>query len=161
MMEFYIITTGIGIMAVITCHRCGEPFEKERGICPFCKQYLKAATAKTVGYSIVNLEKGMPTVEEARLTLAGVLRNAVGEGTRLIKIIHGYGSSGRGGRLQKGLRKSLAARKKEGLITAWIPGESFAGTNAQIQPVLAQFPRLKKDPDFNKNNPGITIIVLP
>ena len=155
------MATRVGIMAFITCHRCGEPFEKERGICPFCKQYVKAATAKTVRYSIVNLEKGMPTVEEARQTLSAVLRNAAGEGNRLIKIIHGYGSSGRGGRLQKGLRKSLAARKKEDLIMAWIPGEMFAGTNVKLQPFLTLFPRLKKDPDFNKNNPGITIIILP
>ena len=57
---------------------------------------------KPARIKIVNLEDGMPTVEEARLRMNYELQNARREGCAAVKLIHGYGSSGAGGALRIG-----------------------------------------------------------
>ena len=68
---------------------------------------------------IYNVETSRPGLEEARRLVAEEIRQARRAGARVLKIIHGYGSSGRGGTLCVGLRKSFALRKKEGAIRTW------------------------------------------
>ena len=46
---------------------------------------------------VVNLEAGMPTVATAKGLLSQSLRTARANGTHLVKLIHGYGSTGKGG----------------------------------------------------------------
>jgi len=46
---------------------------------------------------VVNLEEGMPQVEEARLRMQYELQLAKKQGYTAVKLIHGYGSSGAGG----------------------------------------------------------------
>ena len=72
------------------------------------------------------VEDGFPTLEEARKLVLEDIRKARREGVRVLKVIHGYGSSGKGGKLQHGLRKSFALRKKEGMIKDFIFGEEFS-----------------------------------
>ena len=43
--------------------------------------------------TVVNLEAGMPTVATAQSLLSQSLRTAKANGTRLVKLIHGYGST--------------------------------------------------------------------
>lgn len=50
--------------------------------------------------SIINLEAGMPTVELARSRLNQGLQSARMRGEKAVKIIHGYGSTGRGGKIK-------------------------------------------------------------
>ena len=61
---------------------------------------------------ILNIEAGLPTVEEARSILLAELKQAKQSGVKAIKVIHGYGSTGKGGALRGGLRTSLLRRKK-------------------------------------------------
>ena len=44
----------------------------------------------------LNVKAGMPTVDEARRILLEGLRTAKSGGVRVVKVIHGYGSSGAG-----------------------------------------------------------------
>jgi hypothetical protein len=108
----------------------------------------------------LNIEAGMPTVEQARQQLLAELRQAKQSGVRAIKIIHGYGSSGKGGALRHGLRKSLLRRKKEGLVTRVIFGEKWSVFEEDARQALACCPELKSDRDLNQSNEGITIVVL-
>ena len=48
---------------------------------------------------------GMPTLEDARRLVIEEIRKAKREGAKVLKVIHGYGSSGTGGKLCVGLRK--------------------------------------------------------
>jgi hypothetical protein len=52
----------------------------------------------------VNLEEGLPSVEQARTRLVSEITSARSAGTRLLKVIHGYGSSGVGGDLRIALQ---------------------------------------------------------
>src|SRR4029079_1613281 len=61
----------------------------------------------------INLEPGLPSLDEARRFLLAQIDAARKDGVRLLKVIHGYGSSGSEGVLCAGIRKSLRLRVKE------------------------------------------------
>ncbi|MCC6234038.1 MAG: Smr/MutS family protein [Verrucomicrobiales bacterium] len=108
----------------------------------------------------VHLKQGFPTLDEARRRLLRELAQAEAQGIRLLKVVHGWGSNGEGGVLSIGIRKSLRLRVKEGRALALIPGERFATDTAEAREVLARHPSLRRDVDFNRGNPGITILEL-
>jgi hypothetical protein len=78
---------------------------------------------------------------------------------RVLIIIHGYGSSGQGGALNVGLRKSFGLRKEEGIIKEAIPGEDFSIFNDKVL-ALEVVPELRGDPDLGATNEGVTILWL-
>jgi hypothetical protein len=82
------------------------------------------------------------------------------EGVRLMKVIHGWGSSGAGGTLCVGLRRSLRLRIKEGKALAMVPGERFSSDTVEMRDLLRRYPSLRNDRDFNRANPGVTVIEL-
>jgi hypothetical protein len=106
----------------------------------------------------VNVEAGWPTVDEARRQVADELRQAKRDGMRVLKIIHGYGSSGKGGRLRVGLQRSFALRKKEGAIVDFVPGEDFSIFDDRTLRMLEAVPSLRGDPDLNAANDGISVL---
>lgn len=109
---------------------------------------------------VINIENGMPTVDEARQRLATELQKAKREGISSLKIIHGYGSTGVGGKLRVALRKSLTLRVREGLIKAFVPGEDWSVFDESTRLILNLCPELERDRDLQNGNPGITIILL-
>jgi DNA-nicking Smr family endonuclease len=98
------------------------------------------------------------TVDEARRELAAAIRRARQAKVCLLKIIHGYGSSGKGGALYDALRKSLKLRQKEGVIRSWVRGEDFYATDSTTLVLLDKHPELAQDVDYGRRNPGITIV---
>lgn len=107
-----------------------------------------------------NVEAGLPVLEEARRLVIEEIKRARREGARALKIIHGYGSSGKGGALGVGLRKSFRLRKKEGVIKDFIPGEDFSIFNATTLALLEAVPGLRGDPDLDSTNEGVTVLWL-
>ena len=107
-----------------------------------------------------NVEADLPTVDEARRLVIAEIRRAKKEGVRVLKIIHGYGSSGKGGALCIGLQKSFALRKKEGVIKDFVAGEDFSIFNALTLAMLEAVPTLRGDPDLNATNEGVTLLWL-
>ena len=55
----------------------------------------------------INIESGMPTVEEGRGRLERKLDDARQRGVRVVRVIHGWGSSGKGGQLRSACRALL------------------------------------------------------
>jgi hypothetical protein len=113
-----------------------------------------------MGCRVVNLEQGLPTLEEARRRLLDEIEAAHQRGARLLKVIHGYGSSGSGGVLCAGIRRSLRLRVKEGKAVTLIPGERFSSDAHETRELLQRHPGLRGDRDLNRGNPGITIVEL-
>ena len=109
---------------------------------------------------IINLEQGMPTVEQASHRLTGELIRARAQGAKVIKLIHGYGSSGVGGRLRTGIQAELAVRKRRGEIKEAVPGEKWSIFDDGARRILDAHPDLNRDRDFGRDNAGITIILL-
>ena len=107
-----------------------------------------------------NVEASLPTLEEARRLVAAEIKQAKRDRVRVLKVIHGYGSSGKGGALCVGLRKSFGLRKKEGVIKDFLPGEDFSIFNDIVLGLLEAVPELRGDPDLNSTNEGVTILWL-
>lgn len=108
----------------------------------------------------INIKFNMPTVDEARRILKDKLIQAYSDGVRVVKVVHGYGSTGKGGKLKDAIRNSLRSRKKEGLVEFIIFGENFNNIDKNVDAIIQKFPYLKDDPDYKKKNEGITIVVL-
>jgi hypothetical protein len=109
---------------------------------------------------IVNIETGLPTVDEARKKLLDELNMAKRQGVTAIKVIHGYGSSGTGGTLKIAIRKSLSLRRKEGKIRSFVGGEEWDIFEERTRTLLDDCPELSRDSDLNRHNSGITIVLL-
>jgi len=107
-----------------------------------------------------NIEADFPGLDDARRRVIAEVRKAKREGVRVLKIIHGYGSSGKGGKLCVGLRKSFRLRKEEGVIKDFIAGEAFSIFHEPTLALLEAVPELRGDPDLDAINEGVTILWL-
>jgi hypothetical protein len=107
-----------------------------------------------------NVEAGLPTLDEARRLVIEEIKRAKREGVKVLKVIHGYGSSGKGGALCIGLRKSFALRKKEGVIKDFMAGEDFSIFNDTVLALLEAVPELRGDLDLNASNEGVSVLWL-
>ena len=107
-----------------------------------------------------NVEASYPALEEARRLVIDEIKAARRRGAKVLKIIHGYGSSGTGGVLCTGLRKSFRLRKKEGVIKDFLAGEDFTIFNHITLSLLEAMPELRGDPDLNATNEGVTVLWL-
>jgi len=114
-----------------------------------------AATIKTV-----NLEAGMPGVPQARSRLSSEIRVAQQSGVRVLKVIHGYGSSGVGGDLRIALQSTLRQMAQAKEIHDCIYGENWRTSDERSWELLKRMPELKSDSDLGRGNRGITLVVL-
>ncbi len=117
-------------------------------------------SAMRVLMHIANLEANRPTVDEMRRQLALELAKARRSRVPLLKLIHGYGSTGVGGKLRSAVRVSLEQAKKRGEIRDFVQGENFRISNENTWAMIKQFRELKQDSDLGRENRGITIVLL-
>ena len=108
----------------------------------------------------VDLERGMPRAEQAIRQMLFELRRSPGLGCSGVKLIHGYGSSGTGGRIRVEARSYLARLKGRGEIRDVIYGEDFSIFNPAVLEAFRRCDGLRKDPDRERHNNGITMILL-
>ena len=109
---------------------------------------------------IINLEEGRPTVKAGLLHLERALFAARAQGVSVLKLIHGYGSSGVGGELRIEVRKALDALQREGRIATFISGEDFRLSHQASWELLKRDKSLKQDRDLGRANRGITMVIL-
>src|SRR4029077_7836479 len=121
---------------------------------------LNAMSRKPAPIKIIDLEDGMPKVEEARLRMQRELQVARQQGYAAVKLIHGYGSSGVGGSLRIELQKELQRLAGAGSLRAFIVGEDWRISDEETWELLKRFPEGKRDSDLGKSNKGISIVVL-
>jgi hypothetical protein len=108
----------------------------------------------------INIEYGMPTVDEAIPLLTDRLRAMKKSGVKAVKIIHGYGSTGKGGRLRKATLTLLEDSKKSGVIRDFVMGEQWSKLELRTLTLIDRMPQLYKDQDLERYNRGITIVFL-
>lgn len=109
---------------------------------------------------VINIEIGRPTVDEALRKLSQELRMAKVNRVKALKIIHGYGSSGKGGVIKKAVIKDLNSRKREGFIRHFVVGENFTPFYNDGRTAVSLCPELKKDRDYGRQNDGISIVIF-
>ena len=111
-------------------------------------------------FDVLYLEKGSPTVQEAVALMKQALRNFRKSQIQVIRIIHGYGSTGPGGAIKKAIVGPLKELVKSGAITTFIVGEEFICSNHYAHSLVNKYPFLKRDNDYLHQNLGITIVEL-
>lgn len=107
---------------------------------------------------IINLEEGMPLLYEAMDTLTYSLKLNKLRKIKVMLIIHGYGSSGRGGIINVKARQWLNAQVRNGSIRTVVNGEDFDIFNSKARDLKGKYPELEKY--IGSGNHGITIIEL-
>jgi hypothetical protein len=102
----------------------------------------------------------MPLVHQAMQHLDRELALARQNKCKLLKLIHGYGSSGEGGDIRIAVQKRLAELASRGEIRLCIFGENWAKSDERAWALLKAHPELKQDRDLGRRNLGITVVVL-
>jgi hypothetical protein len=108
----------------------------------------------------VNLKSDLPEVHEALQRLDRELTLARNEKAKLLKLVHGYGSTGVGGDIRIAVQKRLQELAQSAQIRACIFGEDWSQSDEQAWKLLQSHPALKSDADLGRRNRGITIVLL-
>jgi hypothetical protein len=102
----------------------------------------------------------MPLVHQALQRLERELAVARQEKAALLKLIHGYGSSGAGGDIRIAVQNRLLEMTQNGQIRGCIFGENWTKSNEASWKLVQSHPELKSDSDLGRGNRGITIVIL-
>ena len=108
----------------------------------------------------VNLKSDRSTVQLALNRLECELALARERGHAILKIIHGYGSTGAGGDIRIAVQLRLKELADNGAVRGCIFGEEWSKTNEVVWSLLQALPELKSDADLGRGNLGITIVLL-
>lgn len=76
---------------------------------------------------------------------------------KIIKVITGYGSHGKGGEIKRGLEQLLNKLKRENKVQDFFKGETL--TKEKIVELSRFCPELLLDKDLNYNS-GITLVII-
>jgi len=149
------------------CQICGNEIDSQTVSCPFCGSNQSNGNGdknkpnrSVFQQKTVNLERGLPTVEQALTRLSQELNTARIAKITLLTLIHGYGSSGKGGAIRLECRKTLEYLRSRGEIRTIVFGENFSRRHGRAKQLLHQFPELSHHPHLNHHNKGITLVVL-
>jgi hypothetical protein len=108
----------------------------------------------------VILKEGMPSVEQARARLQGEIQTARQSGIKVLKVVHGYGSTGVGGDLRIALQSTLRQMADRHEIRDCIYGENWRKSDERRWELLKHMPELKDDADLGRGNKGVTLVLL-
>ncbi len=108
----------------------------------------------------VNIKADMPTADEAIKRVTFNISRSRSMGCTAVKFIHGYGSTGKGGKIRTEVRAYLARQKQQGAIRDYIPGENFSIFDSATRDAFPRCGALRTDSDLERSNNGITIVLL-
>lgn len=92
-------------MKPFRCKHCGNERDLLPQICPFCDEV--EAPEALAPYAKLDLDRGGLRADEALARFEGALRLGAESGLKWLVVLHGYGSSGSGGRIRDSLRRGL------------------------------------------------------
>jgi hypothetical protein len=118
------------------------------------------ATTGVIAIKTVDLKSDKPLVRQALQRLERELALARQEKAKLLKLIHGYGSSGAGGDIRIAVQKRLLEMTDGNQIRACIFGENWSKSDVTSWRLLQSHPALKSDSDLGRGNRGVTIVLL-
>jgi hypothetical protein len=142
------------------CDTCGNEIPDREMVCRYCnaQQSAQATTGSRGRLRTINIEAGMPLVEEGLARLEKELARAMQAGVDVVRVIHGYGSTGKGGKLRDACRTYLSRMRKAGKIRTFLPGEDYSKTTNSGRNLMSRCPDLRADERSDRRNPGITFV---
>ena len=142
------------------CEVCGNPIPAQAFTCQFCNTPQSAENFPKTRERVIssNLEAGLPSAEQALERLERTLREARSCGAKIVRLIHGYGSTGRGGKIREAVRHELRRKLARGEVRAVIHGENYSPNANAARDLLSRFKELKTTERPDSGNPGLTVI---
>ncbi len=148
------------------CIVCGNEIEDTEWQCPFCNspqpsQATKGSIASPRKEQIrtVNLKEGLPVVEEALRHMRREISDARACRVKVLKLVHGYGSTGTGGKIKQAVQMELASMHLQGQVRMYVVGDDYAVSEAG-QELRARYPELHRSRRQDFQNFGITFVEL-
>lgn len=109
-------------------------------------------------YTEINIKEGMPLVSEAMDHLKAGLERSRKNKYGCVLIIHGYGSTGKGGTIREKARQWLMAQERNGKVKTVIPGEDFNIFNFKALELKNRYRELEQL--LKVCNHGVTVVEL-
>ena len=109
-------------------------------------------------YTELNIKEGMPPVCVAMDYLKNSLDRCRRNRYKCILVIHGYGSTSKGGAIHDKAREWLKAQERNGKIKTVIFGEDFSIFNFRSLELKNRYHEL--DPLIKVCNHGVTVVEL-
>ena len=132
------------------CETCGNPIPAQAFTCRFCD----------ASQSVENFPKTQERVAQALERLERDLREARACEAKVVRVIHGYGSSGRGGKIRDAVRRELGRKLARGEVKDVTPGENYSSTANAGRDLLSRFKELKTTERSDNSNHGLTIVEI-
>ena len=110
------------------------------------------------GYTEINIKESMPTVAEAMEYLKSSIDRCRKNKYKCVLIIHGYGSTGKGGAIHDKARQWLKAQERNGKLRTVIFGEDFSLFNIKALELKNRYRELEEL--MKVCNHGVTVIEL-
>ncbi len=107
----------------------------------------------------LNLKEAGASKEDSVILLEMFIESARLEKEAIVKVLHGYGSHGKGGVLFSAIREKLTSMKRQKKIKDFFGGGKWNLLDEETVSALLK-DKSCFDDDLNKSNPGITIIIL-
>lgn len=109
-------------------------------------------------YTEINIKEGMPIVADAMRYLQDTITRLKRDKYNVVMIIHGYGSTGKGGAICIKARQWLKAQERNGKVKQVIFGEDFNLFNFNALSLKNKCRDL--EPLLHACNNGVTIVEL-
>jgi hypothetical protein len=146
----------------VICATCGNNRSALAKECPFCGGLDSFSSAASRWASFVmNLESNLPTVDDALDRFHEQLQTLKGKGFRTIKVIHGHGSSGTGGKIRRAFRQAMDDGLWGEAIIEVYYGEVLTAHRVEFTELTNRYPAIKSHITRDmQGNPGITLLIL-
>ena len=127
--------------------------------CPHCSSTaLPILSSDTIE---LNIKQDGPYVDEALERLTEYLRKSLEVGIKAIVLIHGYGSSGEGGRIKWAIHDALENNRYSDRVDEYYFGENVAYGSEAYHALHKRRPGLKRYlKRFKEGNAGMTVLLL-
>ncbi len=127
--------------------------------CPHCSSTaLPILSSDTIE---LNIKQDGPYVDEALERLTEYLRKSLEVGIKAIVLIHGYGSSGEGGRIKWAIHDALENNRYSDRVDEYCFGEDVAYGSQAYHALHKRRPGLKRYlKRFKEGNAGMTVLLL-
>jgi hypothetical protein len=108
----------------------------------------------------VDLKRGMPLVSDALRNLELAMQSHRSRGSGIVKVVHGWGSTGHGGAIGKAVRRQLRSLQGSGAVRSFVAGEDYSEFTEAGRALLQRHPVLRTTLQSDRLNRGITFVEL-
>lgn len=109
---------------------------------------------------VVNIKIDNPNADYAMYLLDEEIKYSRAVGNRVIVVIHGYGSHGRGGVIKEKIKEYLPQLKKHKKIVDYVFGENWGEINETRQYICKICPEAILNEHLTTPNAGISVVLI-